>query len=70
MGSLEITYALNTTKNRSTPPIMFLKTFKQVTNGSLPVFLSLTSNTMIHNNYKKQSTNNQHLGFTTSKQTQ
>jgi hypothetical protein len=53
MGSLEFTYVLNTTKNRSTPPIMFLKTFKQVTNESLPVFLSLTSNTIIRNNYKQ-----------------
>jgi hypothetical protein len=57
MGSLEFTYTLNTTKNRSKPPIMFLKKFKQVTNGSLPVFLSLTSNTIIRNNYKQ--TNNQ-----------
>ena len=53
MGSLEFTYALNTIKNRSTPPIMFLKTFKQVTNGSLLGFLSLISNTIIRNNYKQ-----------------
>jgi hypothetical protein len=39
MGSLEFTYALNTTKNRSTPPIMFLKTFKQVTNWKFASFL-------------------------------
>ena len=53
MGSLEFSYALNITKNHSTPLIMFLKTFKHVTNGSLPVFLSLTSNTIIRNNYKQ-----------------
>ena len=39
MGSLEFTYALNTTKNHSTPPIMFLKTFKQVTNWKSASFV-------------------------------
>ena len=39
MGSLEFAHALNTTINRSTPPIMFLKTFKQVTNWKSASFL-------------------------------